>query len=97
MVDASQLPISTASAVPCVEERLQAALQNLDDFSDGAIQGFFTYAHSVELLDGRARVQNNRLNLSREQLAAIKYLKDFPYDTILSWREKRLQPGILQR
>lgn len=96
MADASQLPISTASPVLCVEERLQAALRTLDGFSDGEIQGFFTYAHSIELLHGGASVQNNRLSLSREQLAAIKYLKNCPYDVVHSWRLRPLQFGILQ-
>lgn len=85
MAEASQIPISN----------LQAALRTLDGFSDGEIQGFFTYAHSIELLRGGSSVQNNRPSLSKEQLVAIKFLKDCPYELIHSWRSRPLQPGIL--
>lgn len=99
MDKASQLPLND---LPCVIEQLQAALRTLDGFSDGEIQGFFTYAHSIELLSiehhyGRGGGQTSRLSLSSEQLSAIKYLKDCPYDAILSWRSRPPQPGILQR
>ena len=97
MPEDSQSPISTTGAGPCVKEGLQAALQTLDGFSNGEIQGFFTYAHSIELLVGRERVQSDRLSLSREQLAAIKYLKDCPFELILSWRLRLLQSGTVQR
>lgn len=87
MAEASRLPISNQ----------QAAIRTLDGFSDGAIQGFFTYAYSIELLKSGGKVQNDRLSLSWEQLAAIKFLKDCPFELIQSWRSRPLQPGRLQR
>lgn len=80
--------------MPSILERREAAIRTLDGFSDDTIQGFLIYAHSIELLNSRARVPNNGSSLSREQLDAIKLLKDCPCDAFLSSRSKRAQTGI---